>query len=109
MSDRAKLVAAVGEADADATLRLLGDLPLCALVDAADAAGEDWPEWARAAAILQRWTEARDIAADGRRKIGYLSCAAEGAKAAPASMRPTLSRAVEDFLEAHGFEPGAQA
>lgn len=107
MSDRARLVAAVGEADADAALRLLGNLPLCALVDAADTAGEDWPEWARAAAVLQRWTEARGIAADGRRKLGYLSCAAEGAKAVPASMRPTLSRAVEDFLAAHGFDPSA--
>lgn len=107
MNDRAKLVAAVGEADADAALRLLGDLPLCALVDAADAAGEDWPEWARAAAILQRWAEARGIETDGRRKLGYLSCAAEGARAVPASMRPTLSRAVEDFLATHGFDPSA--
>ena len=107
MSDRAKLVATVGEADADAALRLLGELPLCALVDAADAAGEDWPEWARAAAILQRWVEARGVAADGRRKLGYLSCAAEGAKAVPAAMRPALSRAVEDFLSAHGFDPAA--
>ncbi len=107
MSDRAKLVAAVGEADADAALRLLGELPLCALVEAADAAGEDWPEWARAAATLQRWVETRGIAADGRRKLGYLSCAAEGARAVPAAMRPRLSRAVEDFLDAHGFEPAA--
>lgn len=107
MSDRAKLVAAVGEADAEAALRLLGDLPLCSLVEAADAAGEDWPEWARAAAILQRWVEARGIGGDGRRKLGYLSCAAEGARAAPGAMRPRLGRAVEDFLDAHGFDPGA--
>lgn len=107
MNDRAKLVAAVGEADADAALRLLGDLPLCALVDAADAAGEDWPEWARAAAVLQRWVEARGIETDERRKLGYLSCAAEGARAVPASMRPTLSRAVEDFLATHGFDPSS--
>ena len=107
MSDRAKLEAAVGASDAEAALRLLGDLPLCALVDAADAAGEDWPEWARAAAVLQRWVEARGVAADGRRKLGYLTCAAEGAKAIPASLRPTLSRAVEDFLATHGFEPSA--
>lgn len=107
MSDRAKLEAAVGASDAEAALRLLGDLPLCALVDAADAAGEDWPEWARAAAVLQRWAEARGVAADGRRKLGYLTCAAEGAKAVPASLRPTLSRAVEDFLATHGFDPSA--
>ena len=107
MTDREKLAAAVGEDDAGAVLRLLGDLPLCALVEAADAAGEDWPEWARAAAALQRWTEARGIAADGRRKLGYLSCAAEGAKAAPSAMRPRLSRAVEDFLATHGFEAGS--
>jgi hypothetical protein len=107
MSDRAKLAAAVGEADADATLRLLGPLPLCGLVEAADAAGEDWPEWARAAALLQRWCEARGVDADGRRKLGYLVCAAEGAKSAPAAMRPALSRAVEDFLAAHGFDPSA--
>lgn len=107
MSDRAKLVAAIGEADADAALRLLGDLPLCALVEAADAAGEDWPEWARAAATLQRWVESRGVVADGRRKLGYLSCAAEGARAVPSAMRPALSRAVGDFLDAHGFDPGA--
>jgi hypothetical protein len=107
MSDRAKLAVAVGEADADAALRLLGDLPFCALVEAADGAGEDWPEWARAAALLQRWTEARGIKADGRRKLGYLSCAAEGAKSVPAAMRPTLTRAVEDFLATHGFDPAA--
>lgn len=107
MSDRDKLAAAVGEADAAATLRLLGDLPLCALVEAADAAGEDWPEWARAAATLQRWVESRGIAADGRRKLGYLSCAAEGARAVPAAMRPRLARAVGDFLDAHGFDPAA--
>ncbi|MFN7339471.1 MAG: hypothetical protein ACK5VI_00095 [Opitutia bacterium] len=107
MSDRAKLVGAVGEADADAALRLLGDLPLCALVEAADAAGQDWPEWARAAAILQRWTEARGVDADGRRKLGYLSCAAEASKPVPAAMRPGLSRSVEDFLSTHGFDPSA--
>lgn len=107
MSDRAKLVDAIGEADADAALRLLGDLPLCALVEAADAAGQDWPEWARAAATLQRWTESRGIAADGRRKLGYLSCAAEGIRPAPSAMRPTLTRAVEDFLSEHGFDPEA--
>ena len=103
MSDHDKLVAAVGEADAEAVLRLLGTLPLCALVEAADAAGEDWPEWARAAATLQRWTECRGIVADGRRKLGYLSCAAEGSKAAPSAMRPRLATAVADFLREHGF------
>ncbi len=107
MSDRAKLVGAVGETDADAVLRLLDGLPLCALVEAADASGQDWPEWARAAAILQRWTEARGVDAGCRRKLGYLSCAAEGTKSVPAAMRPTLRRAVEDFLATHGLDPSA--
>lgn len=103
MSDLATLTRAVGEADAYAALRLLDGCALCALVEAADEAGQDWPEWARAAAVLQRWTEARGIAADARRKIGYLSCAAEGLRSAPASMRPPLSQAVADFLATHGF------
>jgi hypothetical protein len=103
MSDRETLIKAVGEADAFAVLRLLDGCALCALVDAADGAGQDWPEWARAGAVLQRWTEARGIAADARRKIGYLSCAAEGLKAAPAAMRPPLAQAVADFLATHGF------
>lgn len=103
MSDLATLTKAVGEADAYATLRLLDGCALCALVEAADAAGQDWPEWARAAAVLQRWTESRGITADSRRKLGYLTCAAEGLRAAPASMRPPLSQAVADFLATHGF------
>lgn len=107
MSDREILVKAVGEADAFAVLRLLDGCALCALVDAADESGQDWPEWARAAAALQRWTEARGIAADARRKIGYLSCAAEGLRATPAAMRPPLSQAVADFLGTHGFAPDA--
>lgn len=103
MSDLAKLVKAVGEPDAYAALRLLDGRPLCALVDAADGAGQDWPEWARAAAVLQRWTESRGIAAGTGRKLGYLSCAAEGLKATPSAMRPPLAQAVADFLEVHGF------
>lgn len=107
MSDRDTLVRAVGEADAEAVLRLLEGRGLCALVEAADAAGQDWPDWARAAATLQRWTEAKGVRADAARKLGYLSCAAEGARSTPASMRPALDRAVEDFLAAHGFDPAA--
>lgn len=107
MSSDEILVKAVGEADAFAVLRLLDGCALCALIDAADEAGQDWPEWARAGATLQRWTEARGIAADARRKIGYLSCAAEGLKATPVAMRPPLSQAVEEFLAKHGFAPDA--
>ena len=103
MSDLAKLVKAVGEPDAYATLRLLDGCALCALVEAADAAGQDWPEWARAAATLQRWTETRGITAGTARKLGYLSCAAEGLRATPAAMRPPLAQAVADFLALHGF------
>lgn len=107
MSDLGALVKAVGEADAYATLRLLDGCPLCALVEAADAAGQDWPEWARAAAALQRWTETRGVAAGARRKLGYLSCAAEAAKAVPPAMRPTLAQAVGDYLATHGFAADA--
>ena len=103
MSDLETLTHAVGEADALATLRMLDGCALCALVEAADAAGQDWPEWARAAATLQRWTEARGIAADSRRMLGYLSCAAEGLRSTPAAMRPPLAQAVTDFLATHGF------
>lgn len=103
MSELAKLVKAVGEPDAYATLRLLDGCGLCALVEAADAAGQDWPEWARAAATLQRWIESRGISADTARKLGYLSCAAEGLRSTPSAMRPPLAQAVADFLTAHGF------
>lgn len=103
MNERDTLVKAVGEADAFAVLRLLDGCALCTLVDAADEVGQDWPEWARAGAVLQRWIEARGITADARRKIGYLHCAAEGLKVTPTAMRPTLAVAVADFLAAHGF------
>ncbi|MEY2752042.1 MAG: hypothetical protein RLZZ550_2013, partial [Verrucomicrobiota bacterium] len=56
--EREKLVAAVGAEDAAAVERFLAGCALCALVEAADAADSDWPEWARAAAVLQRWLEA---------------------------------------------------
>lgn len=103
MSEFAKLVKAVGEPDAYATLRLLDGCGLCALVEAADEAGQDWPEWARAAATLQRWTEAHGIAASTVRKLGYLRCAAEGLRTIPSAMRPPLAQAVADFLAVHGF------
>lgn len=105
MTDQEKLVAAVGVEDAKAVQRLLGDQPLCVLVEAADACGQDWPEWARAAAILQRWSEEKGISASTEHKLGYLSCASEGSKVTPTSMRPRLSQAVEDFLSTHGFDP----
>ena len=107
MNERDTLVKAVGEADAFAVLRLLDGCALCTLVDAADEVGQDWPEWARAGAVLQHWIEARGITADARRKIGYLHCAAEGLKTMPAAMRPTLAVAVTDFLAAHGFAADA--
>lgn len=107
MSDLEVLTQAVGETDARAVLRLLDGCALCALVEAADEAGQDWPEWARAAAVLQRWLESRGTTADTRRKLGYLSCAAEGLRATPAAMRPPLPQAVADFLATHGFAPDA--
>jgi hypothetical protein len=62
--EREKLVAIVGVEDAAAVERFLGDCALCKLVDAADGADSDWPEWARAAAVLQRWLEAAGRDAD---------------------------------------------
>jgi len=107
MTDRDELVDAVGVEDAEAVRRLLDGLPLCVLFEFADAHGQDWPDWARAAAILQRWTEAKGVAANLEHKLGYLSCAAEGSKATPTSMRPRLSQAVEEFLSIHGFDPSS--
>ena len=105
MSSPDALVKAIGHEDAEAVLRLLNGSPLSTLIEAAKAADQEWTEWARAAAALQRWTETRGISADIYRKIGYLTCAAEGIKSVPAAMRPSLAEAVTDFLAHHGFSP----
>jgi len=101
--EREKLVAAVGAEDADAVGRFLGGCALCALVEAADAADSDWPEWARAAAVLQRWLEAAGRDADVERKLGYLHCTVEAQKAVPTALRPALPQAVARMLKEHGF------
>jgi hypothetical protein len=103
MSSPDALVKAIGHEDAEAVLRLLNGSPLSTLIEAAKAADQEWTEWARAAACLQRWAESHDIHVDTQRKMGYLSCAAEGSKTIPVSMRPALSHSVKAFLEAHGL------
>jgi hypothetical protein len=103
MSSSDALAKAIGQEDAEAVLRLLNGCPLATLMDAAKDADQEWTEWARAAACLQRWAEARDIHVDAQRKIGYLSCAVEGAKTIPVPMRPPLSQTVTAFLETHGL------
>ena len=103
MSNLDALVEAIGQDDAEAVLRLLNDCPLSTLMEAAKDADQEWTEWARAAAGLQRWSEEHGIHVDAQRKIGYLGCAAEGSKAIPASMRPPLAQTVIAFLETHGL------
>jgi hypothetical protein len=104
--EREKLVAAVGAEDAAAAERFLAGCALCALVEAADAADSDWPEWARAAAVLQRWLEAAGRDADAERKLGYLHCTVEAQKAVPTAIRPALPQAVTRMLKQHGFAEG---
>ena len=101
--EREKLVAVVGADDAAAVERFLGGCALCTLVEAADAADSDWPEWARAAAVLQRWLEAAGRTADAERKLGYLHCTVEAQKAVPSALRPALTQAVARMLKEHGF------
>ncbi|MEN9653735.1 MAG: hypothetical protein RL303_1455 [Verrucomicrobiota bacterium] len=101
--EREKLVTAVGTEDAAAVGRFLGGCALCALVEAADAADSDWPEWARAAAVLQCWLEAAGRDADAGRKLGYLHCTVEAQKAVPTALRPALPQAVARMLKEHGF------
>ncbi len=102
--EREKLVAAVGAEDAAAIERFLGGCALGILVEAADGAESDWPEWARAAAVLQRWLEATGRDADAERKLGYLHCTIAGQKNMPLLLRPTLAQAVARMLEQYGFE-----
>jgi hypothetical protein len=101
--EREKLVAIVGAEDAAAVERFLGDCALCTLVEAADGAESDWPEWARAAAVLQRWLEAAGRSADAERKLGYLHCTVEAQKVVPTAIRPVLSEAVARMLREYGF------
>ncbi len=102
-SEREKLVAAVGPEDAAAVERFLGGCALATLVAAADGVDRDWPEWARAAALLQRWLEAAGRSADAERKLGYLHCTVEAQKAVPGALRPALPQAVARMLKEHGF------
>ena len=101
--EREKLVAAVGAEDAAAVERFLGGCALCQLVEAADGADSDGPEWARAAAVLQRWLEAAGREADAERKLGYLHCTVEAQKVVPTAIRPVLSEAVARMLKDYGF------
>jgi len=101
--EREKLVAIVGADDAAAVERFLGGCALCKLVEAADGADSDWPEWARAAAVLQRWLEAAGRTADAERKLGYLHCTVDAQKAVPTAIRPALPQAVARMLKDHGF------
>jgi hypothetical protein len=101
--EREKLVAIVGAEDAAAVERFLGECALCTLVEAADGVDSDWPEWARAAAVLQRWLEAAGRDADAERKLGYLHCTVDAQKVVPTAIRPTLPQAVARMLKDHGF------
>ena len=101
--EREKLIAIVGAEDAAAVERFLGDCALCMLVEAADGVESDWPEWARAAAVLQRWLEAAGRDADAERKLGYLHCTVDAQKVVPTAIRPALPQAVARMLKDHGF------
>jgi len=101
--EREKLVAIVGAEDAAAVERFLGACALCTLVEAADGVDSDWPEWARAAAVLQRWLEAAGRDADAERKLGYLHCTVDAQKVVPTAVRPALPQAVARMLKDHGF------
>ena len=101
--EREKLVTIVGAEDAAAVERFLGGCALCTLVEAADGADSDWPEWARAAAVLQRWLEAAGRDADAERKLGFLHCTVDAQKVVPAAIRPALAQAVARMLKDYGF------
>lgn len=102
--ERELLVATLGVEDASAVERFLGaGCALCLIVETADHAEQDWPEWARAAAVLQRWLEERGRNASAERKLGYLTCTFDGQKAIPSALRPTLPVAVSRMLTQYGF------
>jgi len=102
--ERQMLVDTIGVEDAAAVERFLGEgCALCLLVETADQAEQDWPEWARAAAVLQCWLEARGREADAQRKLGYLHCTVDAQKVVPTAIRPSLPQAVARMLKEHGF------
>jgi hypothetical protein len=101
--EREKLVAIVGVEDAVTVERFLGGCALGTLIEAANGADSDWPEWARAAAVLQRWLEAAGRTADAERKLGYLHCTVDAQKVVPTAIRPALPQAVARMLKEHGF------
>ena len=101
--ERLLLVQTLGAEDAAAVERFLGDCALDTLVEAADGVDRDWPEWARAAAVLQRWLEAAGRNADAERKLGYLHGTVEAQKVVPTAIRPDLPQAVTRMLKEHGF------
>jgi hypothetical protein len=101
--EREKLVAIVGVEDAATVERFLGGCALGTLIEAANGADSDWPEWARAAAVLQRWLEAAGRTADAERKLGYLHCTVDAQKVVPTAIRPALPQAVARMLKEHGF------
>ena len=103
--ERQKLVDTIGAEDAAAVERFLGEgCALCLLVETADQAEQDWPEWAQAAAVLQRWLEARGREAETQRKLGYLTCTHDGYQPVATSLRPPLAQAVVRMLEQYGFQ-----
>lgn len=103
-SERDKLRGAIGPEDAAAVERFLGSVgTFGALIAAAESADCDWPEWACAAAILQRWLEERGRDAQAGRKIGYLHCTIDAQKVVPTALRPVLAQAVARMLKDHGF------
>ncbi|MCX6918753.1 MAG: hypothetical protein NTX41_05595 [Verrucomicrobia bacterium] len=102
--ERQKLIDALGAEDAAAVERFLGEgCALCLLVETADQAEQDWPEWARGAAVLQRWLEAHGREAETQRKLGYLHCTVDAQKVVPTAIRPSLPQAVARMLKEHGF------
>jgi hypothetical protein len=103
--ERQMLVETIGAEDAAAVERFLGEgCALCLLVETADQAEQDWPEWARAAAVLQCWLEARGRTASAERKLGYLTCTHDGYQPVATSLRPPLAQAVTRMLEQYGFQ-----
>ncbi len=103
--EREMLVATLGAEDAAAVERFLGaGGALCLLVETAKQAEQDWPEWARAAAGLQRWLEERGRDASAERKLGYLHCTVDAQKVIPSALRPTLPIALTRMLTQYGFQ-----
>ena len=102
--EREKLVGILGAEDAAAVERFLGNgCALCTLTEAADQVDMDWPEWGRAAAVMQRWLEAHQRSSDAKRKLGYISCTVESQRGIPLLMRPSLAKAVGEMLERYGY------